>query len=864
MPARPLLVLPAATPTSRPKSGGGAPKIFSPTFVSQTQRFSPTFRRLQDVLKSGSDLELRNDPSSIAPERALVFEVAGSITDIQEAVKKIRGLEFLIEEECVIDPDERFAYVDGRKDTIGQRREDQQIAGRLYVAMPDTAALQQLVSLWDKWEKKIQLPFGLAPWKNLFVLLRDIRPWGIADRIPDETIEYWRDKIAETTTGMIRTEIELWFSLNEAKQRRASNDVISLARSCGGQLIDHSVIPEIGYEGMLLDLPATEIARLVNREAVHLAVSDPIMYLRPQSSCTFPTHVEPVSPGDPVGAVDFVSAAPIAALLDGVPIQRHRLLEGRLIVDDPDDLSSRSTVDSRVHGTQMASLVIHGDRNVAEEPIRRPLYVRPVMYASSGQDNEHPHPDKLLIDVIFRAIKRIKEGDSEGEATAPSVFIVNMSLGDSRRPFCGPMSPWGRALDYLSETYSILFLVSAGNILSPLRISKFTSWTEFEDATPEDRESSVLLAMFENKAFRTLLSPAEALNVITVGAWHEDAIADRTRTRNIFPFTGATLPNLSSAQGLGHRKVVKPEIHLPGGREPVRFTRAGGGELTIAPVTVTGSQFGLRTAGPGERGSLSTEALTAGTSAATALATRAAHKIFDALMDRSNGSMHADMPSRFYAVVVKALLVHRAKWSDTSAHIEELYGPVGKGKDSVRRDNVSRVLGFGRPTIEESLECSENRATLVGYGELYAEGANLYRIPLPPCLAGTKEPRAITITLSWFSPINPRHQAYRAAQLEAGSIAKFNESVGVERSSNQPSHHAARRGSVFHVRYSGERAVAFIDDGHLLLRVWCLEKTGNVDQPVKYGIAVTVEAGLGLPIYEEVRSRLAVPVPVTT
>ena len=39
---------------------------------------------------------------------------------------------------------------------------------------------------------------------------------------------------------------------------------------------------------------------------------------------------------------------------------------------------------------------------------------------------------------------------------------------------------------------------------------------------------------------------------------------------------------MSSALGLGHRKVVKPDIHLPGGREHLRFKASVGG-LVVVP-----------------------------------------------------------------------------------------------------------------------------------------------------------------------------------------------------------------------------------------------------------------------------------------
>ena len=54
--------------------------------------------------------------------------------------------------------------------------------------------------------------------------------------------------------------------------------------------------------------------------------------------------------------------------------------------------------------------------------------------------------------------------------------------------------------------------------------------------------------------------------------------------------------------------------------------------------------------------------------------------------------------------------------------------------------------------------------------------------------------------------------------------------------------------------------MAFIDDGHVVLRVYCRQQAGVLDQNIRYGMAVTIEAGEGIPVYDEVRARLAVPV----
>ena len=240
------------------------------------------------------------------------------------------------------------------------------------------------------------------------------------------------------------------------------------------------------------------------------------------------------------------------------------------------------------------------------------------------------------------------------------------------------------------------------------------------------------------------------------------------------------------------------------------------------------------------------------------MATRAAHRLFDALMDETDGSLLADVDPAYYAVIVKALLVHRARWDDKGALLDTLYGPQGQGKHVARKDNIARVLGYGRPMVEEAMTCALNRATLVGYGEAASDGtANLYRIPLPAALERVTDPRAITLSLAWFSPVNTRHASYRRAKLEI--IPKnFDVSIGVVREKNQPSDKSVPRGALFHVRYTGEKAVPFIDDSHIVFRVFCREQGGALDQSISYGLAVTIEAGEGIAVYQQIRQRLGI------
>jgi hypothetical protein len=139
----------------------------------------------------------------------------------------------------------------------------------------------------------------------------------------------------------------------------------------------------------------------------------------------------------------------------------------------------------------------------------------------------------------------------------------------------------------------------------------------------------------------------------------------------------------------------------------------------------------------------------------------------------------------------------------------------------------------------------------------------VYRIPLPMSLERVTEPRSLSISVAWFSPVKPKHQAYRCVRLEAEPVSKSIEALGVKRRTAQPTDGSVRKGSIFHEHYDGASAIPFIDDGCLLLRLWCKDDAGlPVGESVRYAIAITIQADGALPIYQEIEQRLRVrPIP---
>ncbi|MHB8257131.1 MAG: S8 family peptidase [Acidiferrobacterales bacterium] len=804
-------------------------------------------------------LELRNDPTSLAPDRVIVFEIAGTVANFLKAVGKINGLEFMAEYEGEFTADDDFAVQDGRKGKEGEDRTDKAVGSCFYLAMPDVSALEQLLSLWGRWERGETMEAGFTPFAHLFAQLHALRAWGAQDRIPEETMAFWRDEAARRPGQPVRTEVELWYHDRENRRRASFQQLSALVVGVGGRIVHEAVIPDIAYHGALIDIPASEVQRLIDHTTVSLALADDVMFLRPQSMLLVPIEVEPGVDAT-VGDVNGLPAAgdPVAALLDGMPVQHHALLVNRLRLDDPDNLESRATVSRRIHGTAMASLILHGDRNEDGGVLSRPLYVRPLMITNNN-GHEHTEADRLLVDTLYRAVVRIKGSEAE-VATAPTVFLINIAIGDARRPFTRLVSPLARLIDFLSVRYNVLFIVSGGNVSDLLEIPGFADWTTFEAAAPNDRERAVVAALNAAKHERTIISPAEALNALTIGAQHHDNVAMRQGAHNaVDPFADNSLPNVSSGLGLGYHRMIKPEVYFPGGREYVQMRSSGNGlkVATGAPQRL----YGLKAAAPDPsgQGRLDYTALSDGTSSATALATRAAHRIFDALMDRDGGSMLSDMDPQFYAVVVKCLLVHRAKWNGNHDFLKEICGPDDKRRFIERGENACRFIGFGVPDVKEVLECEANRATLVGYGAILPDSAQSYRIPLPECLERVTDPRSLTVTLAWFSPIKAGHQRYRCVRMEAAPLHPPVQVLGVERLKGQPADVSVKRGSIFHEHFHGAAAVPFIEDGHLSLQVWCKEDAGAADSDsIRYGIAVTIEAETALPVYDEIQARLRV------
>lgn len=856
----PLLKLPSPTPsdlnTARRHFGDDLRK---PSRERQVERFETLFGKLTKAIDNRDELTvLRNDPTSIAPERAIVFEVAGSLKDFYRQAKKL-GLEYLGDFEDEIDPTSDF-----HRDTEEKRKG--KINVRVYLAMPNEQSLKELLKLWGLFSRNEKLPHGLGEWNKLFDLLVELRAWGPLDRVPLETISFWENELQRNPERDIRFEVELWYYGDRKRREQSFRSMEEKVLAVGGKIVHHAVIEEIHYDAALIDVPPDHVQELINHPGITLALADEIMFLRPQSVVHVPAgdgdedeEAEEEEGSAPVKPQEASQQKPIAALLDGLPVQNHARLAGRLVIDDPNNLEPLYSVENRIHGTEMSSLIIHGDLNREEPPIPRPLFVLPIMQPDS-RGNEALLPNKLFVDIVYQAVRRIKEGDGNQPASAPEVILINLSVGDRTRPFMGVISPLARLIDYLAYRYRIQFLISAGNVLDCLVIPGLRTMKELEDSSPDDRETFILNSVNNAKAHRTLLSPAEAINALTIGAANSgSAFTGHLPQDLIDPFTDEELPNIVSAMGLGYHKTVKPDLLMEGGRTPVRFSEhVDKDSIAVRPARGPEKFFGTKVASPGKGGDNRAEKFSHGTSVATALSTRAAHRIYDVLFSENGNSNFMDIPQEHMALAIRCLLIHGTGWSSKGSDFDSTFKPQGQGKHVQRRDNIARLLGYGVPRIDRVLICAENRATLLGWGTIDPESALLYRIPLPD-LGEDQGPRAFTVTLAWFSPINMKHQGYRMAALDVESADNEKYWPVPKRRTAQPSNMSTRRGTILHEHRYGKKFIGLIDEDALSLKISCRARAGKFDESIPYAMAVSFEVEIesDIQVYEQIRSRLA-------
>jgi len=912
MPERPLLIFPTPAVAGRVKmkTGFGSSNYHFPSPSRQKDRLTARFdSMIQSFITDSTE--------GIEPEYVLVLETTGKIDDFERAIRAVPGLEWLAEIDTdEIEADDDFyeiakigkrlfytqiddittkqssdiwtalkdndfinknGYIKGKHlddftefipeclveysgtimSVINEKiagTKEKLISGRLFLSMSNQQAISNLLSEWNKWPDNIDVLS--KKWVEIFSQLKGIRKWGIQDRLRETGIEkYWKAEldIKKGTASKIPFEIELWYRKGSTKRNAIQAELEQLIESENGSVITKCIIDEIRFHAIKAELPPENIERVLSSEYTKLFECDDVMFFRPTGQCV--ADVYPEGAEAETFQEGEVSGDPVLAILDGDPFIYHSLLENRLIVEDPDDFGSAYQAKGRKHCTAMASLICHGELDAGESSLPRPIYVRPIMKPDPDDfihnpPREHIPKEHFFEDLILRSVRRIFEGEGEEKPVFNKIKIINLSICDPTRMFFHQLSSCAKLLDWLSEKYQVLFCISAGNNVADIDLEK--SKAELSQVTDEEIIKHTMKIVRGDIRNHRLMAPADSVNALSIGAIHADKSNMSNQGNRVDILPTQELPSPITAHGYGFRNSINPEIYLQGGRQLYDYINNNQyriNDIGMAP----GQKVAAAPVNPGER---NREIYIRGTSNSAALASRGSALIYEAL-DELRSEAETDIPDKYMAVIIKTLLVHGASWGNSFDVLENCL----KTRDNSHlfKRIAARYLGYGIPDIKRVIECTERRATAIGYGSIKKDEKHEFRFPLPPSLSGLNEMRRLIITLAWLSPVNAENRKYRKANL---SFNPPGDKAGVKRVNADG--RQVKNGTIQHEVLEGSEVVTYQDGDNLKIDVVCREDAETLDESVNYGLAVTLEVSedVEISIYEEIKQRIEVKIQI--
>ena len=514
----------------------------------------------------------------------------------------------------------------------------------------------------------------------------------------------------------------------------------------------------------------------------------------------------------------------------------------------------------------MGSLILRGDLSSDGQPIEDSRVLAIPLLVDSNHGATAPQ-NKLFIDLVHVALQRALEGDTP---LSPHAFVVNFSIGVKGSHFAGRISSLARLLDWWSHKAGVLFVVSAGNVQEDLVIQN-TNSIKFENLTVEERQDLIRSAQVDRRYQRTLLSPSEALNVLTVGAASLD-LAQSTgnpasRAVKIYQ-DGEVLPAISSAIGLGPFQCIKPDLIVTGGKHEVQLFPSGDdAKLKVVQNT---DRSGLTVASFSQ--GISTKSKARGTSCAAALVTRYLASAAAALTAEGGPYEGQELSRTNLALLTRALAVNGATWPETAHDLfEREKNNRGRGTHLQASEEAIRYYGYGFLSPELMYESPLSGATLVGLGCVKKDKGVIFEMPLPASISGGNIDRSMQITLAWFSPFKPSRAKYRLAAMEAIAADEDAQKLGDQDSDwmlgmkvTPPYNSQIKRGTVWSQSFVRKQTKVpnYSDGSTLPIRVQCRDASGgglDQDEEIPFAIVVSLrlETHVLFDIYQEIRDRLS-------
>lgn len=544
-----------------------------------------------------------------------------------------------------------------------------------------------------------------AAYEALFDAIVRPRPLEIGDVLSTAL----RDHLAtlHDPGETVKLDVQCWCPEDETAARRRREDFQHAVSMAGGRLIAEDFRPWVGLSLLRVEVAAETVPDLARTDRARS------IDLLPRPILTQP-QVHAVAPADLPLVVAPLSTSPLVAVIDSGLSSAHPLISPAVVGVEAIGIVDGS--DDHGHGTFVASLVLHGSLEYALES-REPLRPAARLLSIRVLNEELSFPDELLWETtLLDALRRAADFGAR---------VVNLSLGDPRRPYRPPRpTVLAAAIDDLARRLGLVVIISAGNY--PV--------AQHSRAVRVINDYPTLILADEAGG---LLDPAPAALALTVGALCADSGQGSVPGRENIerqPLGMAGHPSPVTRTGPGPMHMIKPELCAPGGgfsydhgtnrlveRDPaVQVLGAGGSRPDRLLATAVGTSF------------------------AAPLVTHAALRVlgsYPALA--SNG--------------VRALLLVSA---------EPTPPVVESDSDTARRKQQARLTGYGRVSAQRAEASDDHRAVLLAEEVMRVNDVHVFTIPLPTTFAEPGGWRRITAGLAYDPPVRPTRLDYLASRMD--------------------------------------------------------------------------------------------------
>ncbi len=411
--------------------------------------------------------------------------------------------------------------------------------------------------------------------------------------------------------------------------------------------------------------------------------------------------------------------APSVCMLDYGVHTEHPLIRPLISDDDAQTYDPQWPVVDHIqsHGTEMAGLVLYGDKLPELLANNHQLQLSHHLESVRMLHTNHPHSEDTWGYVTQKSLEKAESQKPDRRRVACLPITSSDEGRDHGRP-----SSWSGAVDQHSSGKSDgdqrLYVISAGNI--------------------RDTQTDTNYRYLESNLAKNIEDPAQSWNALTVGAF-TDRIQIRSREfdgyQALAPRGGLCPTSRTSCSWNNHIWPIKPDIVMEGGNYVSSPSGQVDGCDDLALLTTTLDRTGHLLS------------WTSDTSAATAQAARYA------------AILMADYPS-FWPETIRALMVHSAEWTD--AMRQQI-----PGEREVDKHRRLRCFGYGVPNLEKARHTIQNNVSLIHQGTIQPfmmDGKDaktnhfvLHSLPWPKqALDGLGDQDVtVKITLSYFVEPSP-------------------------------------------------------------------------------------------------------------